>query len=261
MKKICLALLVACAAGSLYAQAPRTFVSGTGVDTGTCPSTAPCRSFSFAFSQTSSGGDIVALDTAGYGVLTITHAVNIIVPPGILGAITVPTAGTGITINAPSTDVVRVRGVHINAGGSNTIGVLVTTTAPKRVELNDLEIDGLAIGIDVAVDSRLYANNLTISDFSTGVWIHGAGVVPTSIMKVFVQNSNLVGGTTGFEVDEGALGTSYVYGYYIQSGWLIGDNTHVSGCTPQNPYSYRNFTGFGTDSRNNANDFTACQSP
>ena len=55
-----------------------TFVSGKGADSGTCASPAnPCRSFQFAFGQTSAGGEIKALDPAPYGPVTITNSISI----------------------------------------------------------------------------------------------------------------------------------------------------------------------------------------
>ena len=53
MKRIATALFAVCFAVPLFAQNPRTFVSGTGVDTGsTCGASAPCRSFAYALSVT-----------------------------------------------------------------------------------------------------------------------------------------------------------------------------------------------------------------
>ena len=49
-----------------------TFVSGKGVDSGTCAlASTPCRIFQFAFAQTRAGGEIKTLDPASYGGLII----------------------------------------------------------------------------------------------------------------------------------------------------------------------------------------------
>src|SRR5262245_6327741 len=53
-----------CATMSLAQQ--RTFVSGSGSDANACSRTAPCRTFTQALSQTSAGGEVVVLDSAGY---------------------------------------------------------------------------------------------------------------------------------------------------------------------------------------------------
>ena len=44
------------------AQNLRSFVSGHGVDGNSCNLAAPCRSFTFAVTKTSPGGEIVVLD-------------------------------------------------------------------------------------------------------------------------------------------------------------------------------------------------------
>src|SRR5215471_13629595 len=77
----------------------RTFVSGGGNDLNACSRTAPCRTFGHAISQTSVGGEVIVLDSAGYGAFTITQAVSIIAPPGIYAGISV-FSGDGIDINA-----------------------------------------------------------------------------------------------------------------------------------------------------------------
>jgi hypothetical protein len=67
----------------------RTFVASNGLDTNHCSSTAPCRSFGQAILQTNAGGEIVALDSAGYGRVTVTQSVSITAPPGINAGISV----------------------------------------------------------------------------------------------------------------------------------------------------------------------------
>ncbi|MGQ0444941.1 MAG: right-handed parallel beta-helix repeat-containing protein, partial [Beijerinckiaceae bacterium] len=74
------AALLACGLAAVPAQAGpnRTFVSGTGTDSGTCNRTNPCRTFAFAFTVTNAGGEIDVLDPAAYGPVTITKAISIV---------------------------------------------------------------------------------------------------------------------------------------------------------------------------------------
>ena len=65
--------------------AQRVFVSSSGSDANTasgCGLAAPCRSFSSAQTVVSDGGEIVALDAAGYGPITITKNVTVTANPG-----------------------------------------------------------------------------------------------------------------------------------------------------------------------------------
>jgi hypothetical protein len=72
-----LALAVALPAASAQAQSPRTFVSAAGSDSNPCTFAAPCRHFQAAVTATTVGGEVDALDPAGYGPITITQAITI----------------------------------------------------------------------------------------------------------------------------------------------------------------------------------------
>src|SRR2546430_13238022 len=61
----------------LTQAAPRTFVSGLGSDANPCTRTAPCRTFQMAHDTVDPNGEVLALDSAGYGTLTITKNVTI----------------------------------------------------------------------------------------------------------------------------------------------------------------------------------------
>ena len=264
MKQLATALFAVCFAAPLFAQNARTFVSGTGLDTGsTCGASAPCRSFAYALGVTNGGGDIVALDSAGYGTVSITKAVNIIVPPGILGAITVPGSGVGVTVNAGSLDIVRIQGVHINTGGVSTTGLRTAGVCCKRIELKNVEITGVSTGIDLPVDTRMSAENLKISDFGTALYAHGGTNAATTTMKVYLLLPVIEGGTIGLKFDEGALYTYNGAAAYITIPYQYANETFVSGCTPTNPFTLAIYNGNGSDSRNGINswDYTACQSP
>jgi hypothetical protein len=117
MKRIVLILSLAVASPILAAN--RAFVSGTGIDTGTCPITAPCRSFAYALTQVSTGGEIIALDTAGYGAVNIAQSVMIIAAPGVT-AFSTATSGTVIQVVGLTTDTVTLRGITVTANGPTT---------------------------------------------------------------------------------------------------------------------------------------------
>src|ERR1051325_6432172 len=85
-------------AGAIVGFAPSTFaaaktyVSQTGSDSNTaanCSRGSPCRNFSAAYSVTNAGGEIVALDSTGYGALTITKAISVTAPAGIVATVQV----------------------------------------------------------------------------------------------------------------------------------------------------------------------------
>jgi nitrous oxidase accessory protein NosD len=95
------AWLLALSAGSAFAQGVvHVFVSSNGTDTGACTRNAPCRNFAYAVTQVADGGEVVALDTAGYGPVLITKTMSIYAAPGALAFIVAAT-GSDITVAAP----------------------------------------------------------------------------------------------------------------------------------------------------------------
>src|SRR5690349_4044942 len=110
------ALVAMLAAGGAYAQANRTFVSGSGSDANPCSLGAPCRSFAQAITQTNAGGEITVLDTAGYGAVTIDKSVSI-VNDGVGEAGVTVTSGNAVTVSTGANDVVNLRGLTLVGGG------------------------------------------------------------------------------------------------------------------------------------------------
>src|SRR5215831_2103523 len=93
----------------------RVFVSGSGSDANPCSLSAPCRSFQQAHNTVLAGGEIVALDAAGYGPLAINKSVTV-TAIGIEASITSnSTSPFGLRINSPGA-VVAVRGLTLISG-------------------------------------------------------------------------------------------------------------------------------------------------
>src|SRR5438045_8726706 len=72
-----LSLTILLFAGSAFAQASRTWVSGVGDDANPCSRTAPCKTFAGAISKTATDGEISVLDPGGFGAVTITKGIRI----------------------------------------------------------------------------------------------------------------------------------------------------------------------------------------
>jgi len=109
----------------------RAFVASTGSDTANCQIATPCRSFGAAITKTLSGGEVIVLDSAGYGPVTVGTSVSIVAPPGVYAGISV-VSGNGITVEAPAATVV-LRGLSINGLGG-THGILAQHAARVQIE-------------------------------------------------------------------------------------------------------------------------------
>jgi hypothetical protein len=77
------AALCALAFATSVSAVQRTFVASYGVDTNPCSLTQPCRTFAAAVALTSTNGEVIVLDSAGYGSVTISQPVSIVAPPGV----------------------------------------------------------------------------------------------------------------------------------------------------------------------------------
>src|SRR5215216_6654318 len=87
----------------------RTFVSAQfGNDANTvnlCSVTQPCRNFNAAVGVVAAGGEVVALDSGGYGPVSIAKAVTLTGPTGGYVAITALNPGTAaVAVGAAGTD-------------------------------------------------------------------------------------------------------------------------------------------------------------
>jgi hypothetical protein len=150
------------AASLSHAASQRTFVSTLGVNNPSCFINAPCRDFASAIAATSPNGEIVVLDSGGYGSVPIAQSVSIIAPPGVYAGISV-FAGDGVTIAAGPTGKVTLRGLTINGQGGSR-GIVVTSAGEVHIEqciVANMNADGIRIdgGARVQVLSSLVRSN------------------------------------------------------------------------------------------------------
>jgi hypothetical protein len=101
------------------------------VDNSQCSRSNPCRTFAAAIAAVNANGEVVVLNSAGYGPVTIDKAVTIVAPAAVHAAIA-PTAGTAITVNAPGSTVI-LKGLYLNSLGA-TEGVSVDSAAVVHIE-------------------------------------------------------------------------------------------------------------------------------
>jgi hypothetical protein len=162
-----IALIVLASACPAFATAQRTFVSASANDSNPCSLTQPCRSFAAAIAHTNPGGEVVVLDSAGYGPVTIANDVSLIAPPGVHAGISV-FAGDGVTVNSPTASVV-LRGIAIDGQGG-THGVNVQAATRVRIEncvISNMASSGLHLASanteTIVTDTTIRTNGLGIA--------------------------------------------------------------------------------------------------
>ena len=196
------ALAAAIFGAALPAMAgPRTFVSGLGNDANPGTREQPKRTFASALTVTDARGEIVPLDSAGYGVVAINKSVTIAAPPGIYAGVTV-SSGTGILVYAPSSDTVVLRGLTIDGVGNFANGIYLS--------------QGATLHVENCVIADFYVNN------SVGILIAG---YPG---KLFVKDTIVRGNYSGITAQAGTTSLDHVrieknsvYGLFVNASSAI----------------------------------------
>ena len=169
---------------STLAATPQTFVSGVGNDNNACSRQQPCRTFAHAITQTDPGGEIVVLDSAEYGTVSIDREVTIEAPKGVYAGVDVPSGSAGIEI-MPKATRVTLRGLRIRSTGANVdIGIAFRSAGTLSVE--DCILDGFPglafkeFGITVSNDDpstsnagTLYVKDTAIRNWDVGIKAEG----------------------------------------------------------------------------------------
>jgi hypothetical protein len=193
------------------ATVQRTFVKSDGLDTNPCTIPAPCRSFGQAITQTNDGGEIVVLDSAGYGPVAITRSVSIVAPRGIYGGMTV-FAGNGVTVATAGVDVV-LQGLTINGlGGASGI----VFSAGNSLVIEDCTVTGMnSVGILLSgANTRTTIRNTVVRD-NANDGIRLAGITTGTITAVLDAVTSEQNGGDGLETGSGAVarvrGGSFAY--------------------------------------------------
>ena len=226
---VCLFVLVF--AVNAFADAARTWVSGTGDDVNPCTFTAPCRTFAGAYVKTMVGGQISVKDVGTFGALTIGKSITI--EGGGEFASLQFSSGNAITIDFTSNDgignAVVLRGLKIFSTSGSGYGVFVTGTVPthvhvvdttftnsstavsmfpgaagsslsvENVEASSLELAGFLIGAPAGTPLKLTMNNVRVSQ--SAPYSPWAGVRVYSNTTGTISNSSFRNGFHGIAIE------------------------------------------------------------
>ena len=178
-RALCIAGALLCS-GSVFAASQRSFVSGIGVDTNPCSRTEPCRSFATAMLATSPNGEIVVLDSAGFGTLMITQAVAVVSPLGVHAGISA-FSGDAVTVTAAANDVVVLRNLYINSQGASTG---ITFTSGSGLHIENCVVSGFSaanIALTPSTDAHVEITD-TIARLSPGAAVYANSAVSLSVL-------------------------------------------------------------------------------
>ena len=258
VRTIAVGAAISLSAAQAHALNTRTWISGKETDAAGCgPIATPCRTLQFAHDQTSSGGEIDVLDSAGYGSVIITKGISV-VGDGVIAGILAGAGANAITINAGASDKILLRGLTIegagvglngiifNSGGgvdvANSVvqnfmsyGILAqpTSGSPAIVVTNtDISHNG-ATGFQYLPPSgnptaSIIIDRVKAVDNSYGVIINGfyitsatlATVSNSIVSKNATNGIRIIGNQTKANVDLCNADNNAGTGYYLFSGFL-----------------------------------------
>ena len=171
-----LATALACAlfTAPAHAQRARTFVASYGNDANPCTFGSPCKTFQQAVNVVAAGGEVTAIDSAGFGPIAISQAITITSPDGVEAGIVPVSGGNAITISAGPIDAIVLRGLTLNGSGAGSNGVVFNTGASLTVTNcvvqnfafdgsitsgNGILIQPTSSQVNFAITNSIFANN------------------------------------------------------------------------------------------------------
>ncbi len=223
-RSITRAVLLASLLGAAFTASAvqRTFVSTSGSDSNTatnCAKATPCRGFAAALTVTDGGGEIIVLDSGGYGSVTIAQSVSIIAPEGVYAGISV-FSGNGVTIASAGVRVVLRGlsinglggdyGIHMSDGASLTVANCVVSgfstsiraglflDAPAALTVTESMFQGNHYGARIrsGATARI-SDSKFLRNASIGVWVES---VSSGTTRVSAERTVASGNDTGFDV-------------------------------------------------------------
>ena len=197
-----LAVAAACSIASAPAHArARVFVASYGNDANPCTFGSPCKTFQQAVNVVDAGGEVTAIDSAGFGPINITKAVTITSPAGVEAGVVPATGGDGVDINAGVSDAVVLRGLTMNGSSGGSNGIFFKTGGSLTVidcVVQNFFLDGILLEptdtIHFAIANTTVANNAN----------EGIHYVPTSgspSANGVIDHVTAIGNGVGINVD------------------------------------------------------------
>jgi hypothetical protein len=203
---LAIAIFTLAFASMTQAQATRTWVSGVGDDVNPCSRTAPCKTFAGAISKTATDGEIDALDSGGFGAVTITKSITIYGYSNLAGILAAGTTGVIVNVSTVGvTNAVQLRNLSINGAGTGTNGIRIIGGTNTTVEIENCVIFGFKAGNGRGIsEERTVAGKLWVQDtliknnLHQGVVVNGVG----GVIKATLDNVRLVNNESGVVVSQ-----------------------------------------------------------
>lgn len=203
-----------------------------------CTLAAPCRNLPRGLAMVSPGGQILLMDSGGYGgslPLSLTFAVQIVAAEGIQATLTDNSTNYGasalITVAAGASDLVLLQGVQID--GVTKVGTGILHQSGRLVVQHCL-FTQLAVGVSAVnskmdiIDSSFSGNGVAV--MSSGAGTENNGSTTPSVAQVRISRGSIVANDVGLEMVDPGNGFANIF-IQINSNSFYDWNTNVTGNT------------------------------
>ena len=183
-----LATMLACTLFTAPAQAQRdrVFVASYGSDSNPCTFGSPCKTFQHAHDTVATDGEVTAIDSAGFGPLTITKGITITSPNGVEAGIAAAPGGNAIAINANDGDKIFLHGLTLNGAFSGRYGIAFSSGAALYVYdcvIEKFIQDGILFDPQHA-GSLFISDTQSLQNIGNGINIMGSDNVVGNLTRV-----------------------------------------------------------------------------
>ena len=190
-----LLVMLVCAlyAAPAHARA-RVFVASYGNDANPCTFGSPCKTFQHAHDVVDVGGEVTAIDSAGFGPINITKSVTITSPDGVeAGIVPNPPTADAIDINAAPSDVIVLRGLTLNGAGVGANGIVFNTGGSLEIVNSSVHhFSNFGILLQAPSSSVLIQDSISsdnaVAGVSTDMHVSSGGL--TAVLKKVTTNNN-----------------------------------------------------------------------
>jgi hypothetical protein len=239
---LAVSLLIMTFAAAAQATVLRAFVSSTGSDGNigaNCVQATPCKTFAVAIGAVTPGGELIVLDTAGYGPLVINKAITIAAVPGVTAFVVAATGTIGFAVSAGATDMVKLRNINFN--GANAAGTTGLRHNSGLLIVENCTFQQLTIGVDCVAKMDLI--DCDIHGCGTGVQSTGQGTLPdatVAVAQVRVNRGNITFNNVGTQQNNAGLNGNMnplfnIFVFSTGGATLnLAGNTTASACTGSN---------------------------
>jgi hypothetical protein len=187
-----LATALACSFATEPAHArARVFVASYGSDSNPCTFLSPCRNFQQAVNVVDAGGEVTAIDSAGFGPITINKAVTITSPAGVEAGIAANANADAIDINAGTNDTVVLSGLTLAGDNSAFHGISFGSGA--ALEIISCAIRGFfyaAVYVAPTTNARVLISNTVVNDSGNGIALSTQGGSVIAAVDHVTLNNN-----------------------------------------------------------------------